>query len=322
MIFNIDSSIFKTIDYYLNTTFSNKCSQIPPTEIKLNKNSRIIAIGDIHGDFHSLLHALYKAKVINTNGIWTGNNTIVIQLGDLLDKGGRDDISVDLTKDGLEELKIIEYMNYLHKIAIKVGGGVYGLIGNHELMNMLGDFRYVTQEHLHGFGGKLTRQKLFSPGGPIAIKLACNTNGIMKIGDWIFVHAGLLPEHIEKYTLYQINSIVRDILLGKTNITNLDNDILNLVFNKNSLFWNRYYTVDTDEIKCNKLYKTLNILKIGKKGGMVVGHTPIKNINSKCNKKLWMTDVGMSSAFGYKQNKCDRVEILEIIDNGKVVRSI
>uniref|UniRef100_A0A6C0IVC9 Calcineurin-like phosphoesterase domain-containing protein n=1 Tax=viral metagenome TaxID=1070528 RepID=A0A6C0IVC9_9ZZZZ len=322
MIFNIDSSIFKNIDYYLNTNFSNNCSQIPPTEIKLKKNSRIIAIGDIHGDFYSLLHSLYKAKVINKNGNWIGKDTIVIQLGDLLDKGGRGDISIDSTNDDMEELKIIEYLHYLHKQAINNKGGVYSLIGNHELMNILGDFRYVTDGHLRGFGGKSIRKKLFSPGGPIAIKLACNTNGIMKIGDWIFVHAGLLPEHIEKYSLYQINSIVRDIFLGKKNINNLDKDIKNLVFNDNSLFWNRYYTIDTNEEKCNKLYKTLNILKISNNGGMVVGHTPKKNINSKCNKKLWMADVGMSSAFGYKSRTDERVEILEIIDNGKFINII
>ena len=43
---------------------------------------RIVAIGDIHGDFKSLHKALLKAGIVDTNGDWdrTNKNTIVIQL--------------------------------------------------------------------------------------------------------------------------------------------------------------------------------------------------------------------------------------------------
>uniref|UniRef100_A0A6C0EI77 Calcineurin-like phosphoesterase domain-containing protein n=1 Tax=viral metagenome TaxID=1070528 RepID=A0A6C0EI77_9ZZZZ len=323
MIFNVRASIFKDPQYYINSKPKLSCSNSPPTEIKIDKNnSRIIAVGDIHGDFHTLLHALYKAKVINKNSEWIGGATIVIQLGDQLDKGGRGSISVDHTNDSVEELKIIEFLHNLHFQALANGGGVYSLIGNHELMNIMGDFRYVSPLHIDGFGGYEQRKELFKPGGALAVKLACNTNGIMKIGDWIFVHAGLLPEHIENFTLGNINKIVRDILLGKTNMNNIGPEIYDLMFNQNSLFWNRYYTIDTNPEKCKILNKTLNILNIGKTGGMVVGHTPQKHITSGCNNKLWMADVGMSSAFGSKNNNSDRVEILEIINNGKIINVI
>ena len=319
MNFKLDSNIFKGLNYYINSKKIKKCNYKPPSVIMYNKK-RIIVIGDIHGDMYALLYSLYKAKVINLNGNWIGKDTIVVQLGDQLDKGGRGvEINNSNNNVELEELKIIEFMHDLHFKAMKKHGAVYNLIGNHELMNVLGDFRYVTPNHLSSFGGSDLRQKLFNPGGPLAQKLACNTNGIIQIGSWVFVHAGLLPKHVEKYTIDGINSLVRNILLGNLKINELSLDDYDLIFTNDSLFWNREYSLENN---CNKLTKTLNILNIGKKGGMVVGHTIQDRINSICNNKLWMVDIGMSDAFGKKKNKFERIEILEIINDGEIVRSI
>jgi hypothetical protein len=318
MNFKLNKNIFKDLDYYLNTKKINNCKIKPPSIIKYNKN-RIIVIGDIHGDIYALLYSLYKVDVINKYGKWVGKNTIVVQLGDQIDKGGRGLNNINLDNNPLEELEIIEFMHDLHFKALKHGGAVYNLIGNHELMNVLGDFSYVSENHLDGFRGNDIRKKLFKPGGPLAQKLACNTNGIIQIGNWIFVHAGLLPEHIEKYSIDDINNMVRNILLGNLKINELSIDDYNLIFGNDSLFWNRQYSLGKD---CNKLNKTLNILNIGKNGGMIVGHTIQNTINSICDNKLWMVDVGMSNAFGNKQNKNDRIEVLEIINNGEIVRKI
>ena len=155
--------IFKPVNTYFkknNKVVRNKniCGQGLCRDISVCKNpppsllpscSRIISIGDIHGDFEALLTALYKSKVINKNGHWIGKNTVVIQVGDFVDRGGRGHMS-EPTQDNEEELHILQYMNYLHKKASKVGGGVYMLIGNHELMNILGDFRYADTGHIDG----------------------------------------------------------------------------------------------------------------------------------------------------------------------------
>lgn len=328
MLFKLKRTIFKPIQFYIDQISvpqkkcNNKCSIIPPSEIKFKpgQQTRIIVIGDIHGDFNALLAALYKSNVIDFGGNWTGGNTIVVQLGDQIDKGGRGVNSLDYTNDPLEELRIIEFMHNLHNIAQKVNGAVYNLIGNHELMNVLGDFRYATKEHIIGFGGNKLRKLLFQPGGPIAKKLACNTNGVMRIGNWLFVHAGLLPEHVENFTIPEINNIVRDILLGNTNLKNITPKIENLVFGNSGILWNRAYSTNTDQ-NCDILEKTLNILKIGKRGGMVVGHTPKNKITPSCNNKIWMADIGMSTAFGGNGSQ-DNVEILEIINDGEIVNVI
>lgn len=315
-MFNINKKIFKGLDFYINHKPTEYC--INPPKTRLKAQDRIIVIGDLHGDYQAMLHALYKATVINNKGEWIGGKTFVVQLGDQLDKGGR---GVELYNSGdtLEELKIIEFMHHLNDEAVKHDGAVYNLIGNHELMNIIGDFRYVSQTHMDEFRGQSVRRELFKPGGALAHKLACNTCGILQIGGWIFVHAGLLPEHASKYTIDDINIIVRDILLGKISILDLSGDIHELIFGKNSLFWNRHYSLDTNKDSCDTLNKTLEILDVGSTGGMVVGHTIKPTITGACNNRLWMADVGMSSAFG-NQNK--KIEILEIIDNGRIVRKI
>lgn len=322
MKFKVRNSIFKGIDYYINQkNNTNACPNKPPSVVKIDKNnSKIIVIGDIHGDFYSMLHALYQGKVINKKSEWIGGKTIVVQVGDQIDKGGRGFLSVDNTNDDLEELKVIEYMHHLHLEAKKSGGAVYSLIGNHEIMNMLGDFRYATPGHIRGFGGTQTRKELFKPGGPIARKLACNTNGVMMIGSWIFAHGGLLPMHLENMNIESINQLTRDVLLGKKDINNLSNAEEELLFGQTGLFWNRVYSNNLieDSNRCRTLNQMLQILKIDN-GGIVVGHTPYDGIQSNCDNKIWMTDVKLSTAFGNKENHSDRVEILVIENDGKKI---
>ena len=321
MKFNLENlikkKIFKDINYYKreNNVNCNKCINIPESII-LDYKKRIVVIGDIHGDFNSLLQSLYIAEVINKNCDWIGRNTIVIQLGDQLDKGGRDYLSVDTTNDKLEELKVIEFMHYLHFEAKKQNGAVYNLLGNHELMNILGDFRYATSNHISGFGGNETRKELFKPGGAIARKLACNTNGVMQIGNWIFVHAGLLPHHVKNFSITEINDKIRNILLGNITRYNAGPEMDDILYGSDGILWNRFYTTNNNNQEtCKTLNKTFQILDLDE-GHMVVGHTIQNNINSICNEKLWMADVGMSSAFGDNTNS--RVQILEIKNNKDV----
>lgn len=318
--FTIDENIFHSIDYYTKLPKRQTCIYKPPSEISLQPNQRILVIGDIHGEFYALLYALYKAKVIDKGGRWIGKNTLVVQIGDQIDKGGR---GIEIENDDcLEELKIMEFLHDLHFKAVKFKGGVYNLIGNHEIMNVMGDFRYVSHHHIKGFQGVNIRKKLFEPGGQLAQKLACHTNGILKIGNWIFVHAGLLPEHIENYSIQDINNTIRELLLGNLSFDTIHQEIKNILLGGKGFLWDRTYSNQIDSTRCEQLDRVMQILHIGKQGGMVVGHTVKNTITSDCNGKLWMTDTGYSTAFGEKKGLHDRIEVLEIIDNGRKINKI
>ena len=94
---------------------------------------RIVAIGDVHGDLVSFKAILQAAHLIDAKEAWVGGNTIFVQTGDVLDRGNQGTKALDL-------------LMKLEERASKKGGRVYSLLGNHEVLNMMGDFRYVPPE--------------------------------------------------------------------------------------------------------------------------------------------------------------------------------
>ena len=166
----------------------------------------LFAIGDIHGDLSVAIKALKMAQVIpsntsdNTKNIttinWTGGATFIVQLGDQIDRVRPSKLfnslcieeDEELYQDEGSDLKILWLFENLHKEAIKEGGAVYSILGNHELMNVDGDFRYVSPKEFEEFGvyckakrtqhkrvfpyGYKERKQAFSPGGIIAKRYA------------------------------------------------------------------------------------------------------------------------------------------------------
>jgi hypothetical protein len=91
---------------------------------------RVVAVGDVHGAYDNFVEVLQMAGLVDGDAHWVGGTTHLVQTGDILDRG----------KDALN---VIELIQRLEKEAKKAGGRVHFLLGNHEVMNMLGDFRYV-----------------------------------------------------------------------------------------------------------------------------------------------------------------------------------
>lgn len=94
---------------------------------------RIVAIGDIHGADAAFVSMLEKAKLMNANKEWIADNTIFVQTGDVLDRGPGSRKAMDLLMS-------------LEKQASTKNGKVIALLGNHEVMNIIGDLRYVSAE--------------------------------------------------------------------------------------------------------------------------------------------------------------------------------
>ena len=191
------------------------CPVTPPTI--LPPVSRIIAIGDIHGDLQSFIVLLNWPKELKGTKLQTdiiGANppdTVVVQVGDIVDRGGRG----QTIGDEASEQEIFTQVDLLHKEATNVGGAFYCLLGNHEIMNVLGDLRYTSPMSRQDFGGAMDRIDAFRPGGSMARYMACNRNVVMKIGDFLFVHGGILPHHT-RFTLETLNRVMREYLLGQT----------------------------------------------------------------------------------------------------------
>jgi hypothetical protein len=269
---------------------------------------RIIAIGDLHGDYDALIAVLKKCKLINNDLKWVGSKTYLVQIGDQVDSLCRDN-SNNLKNP--QELKIMLYLNELGEDARKSGGRVISLLGNHEMMNMQGDFRYASDVDIKVMNGINGRKELFKPGGQLARVLSKSRLAVVKIGDYIFVHAGIIPKVAKKYSLEKINEIARRFMSGEKSLeyTPAFQDIFE---GPNGILWTRKFSKDHPN---PDLINKSNSLLSSK--AQVVGHTvQDKGINSVGGGGIWRIDTGMSKAFGKRR----KIQALEIINNGAKIR--
>jgi len=288
---------------------------------------RIIVIGDIHGDLDITKKLLKIAKVINDNNEWIGEDTVVVQVGDQIDRCRYNGIpcsEVDYNEGN--DLKILYYFTKLHKLATIHGGAVYSLIGNHELMNVEGDMRYVSLDGLNEFTNfnhfnkdieykNYSRKKAFTRGNPISNFLACTRKGALIIGSNLFVHAGIIPEIARKYKISELNNILSLYLWNMID----KSEYTDILFDSESPFWTRKYNKRVTESECQKLLQLNDIYKVGK---IYVGHTPNieQGISSICDNKIWLTDYGVSKAFDqYRPGKAPKIHVLELLEDGKTI---
>ncbi|XP_064974375.1 shewanella-like protein phosphatase 1 isoform X2 [Musa acuminata AAA Group] len=283
---------------------------------RASERGRKQGVGDLHGDLSKTRRALEMAGVLSSDGqdLWIGGETVLVQLGDILDRGE-------------DEIAILSLLRSLDIQAKSTGGAVFQVNGNHETMNVEGDFRYVDPgafdecidflDYLDEYKGQrqqavIARSSLLRPGGPLACELGRHSV-VLKVDDWIFCHGGLLPHHVS-YGLERMNKEVSFWMRDFSESS--DSPAVPFIATRgyDSIVWNRLYSRDSADSK----YQILQISSIleetlqavGAKG-MVVGHTPQFNgVNSKYNERIWCIDVGMSRGV-----LNSRPEVLEIVDD-------
>jgi hypothetical protein len=330
-----------------NDIWDVKCKNYDKLPNILPAAKRIIVIGDIHGDLPILLQCLNKAKVIDYKNNWIGKDTIIVQVGDQIDSCRFNGINkcmdpdthkVNFTNDMAHDIIILKFMTQLHYKALQKGGAVYSLLGNHELMNVMGDMTYVSHKNVNQFknyklpdgtvieDAMTARKYIFSPGNDIANFLACSRQSALIIGSNLFVHAGIVPEISTKYKIEDLNKLITLFLLNELKNPNIFQDLF--ISSKLSPLWTRSFGYDKSLNECDELMSPLKSLY--KVGRIVVGHTPqLKHgINNICNKEVYLVDVGMPEAFnqfdeikiktGIK-SKYRTAQVLEILNDGEII---
>jgi Calcineurin-like phosphoesterase len=179
--------------------------------------TRIVAVGDIHGEAAGLVQILQAAGLIDGKRRWSGGTARLVQTGDFTDRGA-----------GVRE--VMDLLMRLEGEAKRAGGRVDVLFGNHEGMNLLHDLRDASPQAFAAFadtrsedrrrrafeaheaivkraGGAIDRNLWMSehPLGFVEYLQAIGPSGaygrwirgrkvVLKIDDSIFMHAGLSPE--------------------------------------------------------------------------------------------------------------------------------
>ena len=251
---------------------------------------RLVAFADVHGDLAATRAVLKLSGLIDESDAWIGGSTVVVQTGDQLDRGD-------------DEQAILDLFETLSAQAWAAGGAFYPLLGNHETMNVGLDLRYVTDGGFADFADtefdpadpelsaypeeQRGRVAAFRPGGPYALILAGH-NLTMMVGESVFVHGGILPDHATA-GLAAINADVQAWMRGEASEPD------QWTHSDAAPVWTRGYSDGPDESDCATLTETLEILGATR---MVVGHTVQTTANPACDGKVWRMDVGMATHYG------------------------
>lgn len=219
---------------------------------------RIVAVGDLHGDYDVWIDIARGAGLVDGKNRWIGARTILVQTGDIADRGP-------------DSLKIIRHLQKLQKEAPKAGGRVIVMLGNHEAMNVTGDLRYVDPGEFAAFKdahseafrqavwdsnsklfianyktkhpemndkqirdawfsstplGMLEHQRAWAPDGEIGRWIA-TLPAVIKIGDTLFAHGGLSAPYTAVGGIDQINARASGaIKMRETSYSSIINDPL------------------------------------------------------------------------------------------------
>lgn len=283
---------------------------------------RIVAVGDVHGDFATFRKLLIETNIINKRNRWIAGKTHFVQVGDVPDRGP-------------DSRKAMDLLMKLEKQALKAGGRVHALIGNHEAMNLAGDLRYVDAGEYNAFVDRKSRRRreafyqntikylrdtreaenlpVFDenykaqwlaryPLGYVEHRLAWSPQGkygqwvvghnaVIKINDTLFVHGGISPQY-QSRPLDELNAIIRAELVQGEAIadTAAANDPLGPLW---------YRGLSDVEETCQTQQQLEALLAARQAKRIVVAHTPNAGVVlARYDGRVIMVDVGLSAYYG------------------------
>ena len=292
---------------------------------------RIVAVGDLHGDYAAWLDIARAAGLIDAGGHWTGGRTTLVQLGDIVDREP-------------DSLQIIRSLQQLQAEAPRTGGKVVVVLGNHEAMNLLGDDRYTTAGEYASYAddrsparreqlyialrpkleaanpkarpsevrdawmsehplGWIEHRQAWSPSGELG-RWATSNPAVVKIDGTLFVHGGLSAEY-SKLSLDEINRRVAAAM------AKADDGPSTILYDPLGPLWYRGLVMrdaDAEALRQKEVPppKPLTVdqeldavLSAYGAQRLVIGHTPdLKGIEFLGSGRLARIDTGISRAYG------------------------
>lgn len=237
---------------------------------------KILFLSDIEGELDALRSLLLANKVISSKYEWIFGKGHLVICGDLFDRG--------------KDVPAVLWLLYkLEQDAKAKGGYVHTILGNHDVMNLAGDLRYVDKKYMKSAEAMgFDYMDLYNEKTELGRWLR-SKNLVEKIGDNICLHGGVSAE-INKLGLSveELNKVSRP-YIGFKNIkkTVTDSTVLK-IFSSDGLFWNRDYFKEqpADEKEIDQTLGIHNVKRI------VVGHTiTAKNVGFYYNGKVLGIDV-------------------------------
>jgi len=306
----------------------------PDPACDLTTSERIVAIGDVHGAYERFLAILRAAGLVDGRERWTGGRAILVQTGDVLDRGP-------------DSRKVLDLLRRLERDASRAGGRLHALLGNHEVMRMLGDFRDVSAEEYAAFRtgtSEETRDRVYervatnaaekakptgqrfdektfrkqfveqTPLGSIEMQIEFGPQGeygrwlrthdtMVKINGIVFLHGGISPA-IASLGCKAVNETLRSELRAPGTAT----DPMALSNSETGPLWYRGLALEDETsfaAEVDRILKTLDARAI------VIGHTVVKagRIAARFAGRVVQIDTGMLDGKFYPEGRPSALEI-------------
>lgn len=260
--------------------------------------SKLFVVSDIEGNFRTFRKLLVNNGVMDDKFNWTFGNGHLVLTGDFFDRG-----------DHVTEVLWLIYS--LEEKAKAAGGYVHFILGNHEIMNMGNDFRYVHPKYMESavllnlyygsfFGEKSELGKWL------------RTKNIMeKINDILFVHGGVSQEvNTVDLSVSKVNKLARPWYPDTT--YKYRDPRVELLFSDIGPFWYRGYYTGKIKASHAQIDSTLRLYGVNH---IATGHTVIADtISVLFDGKVFNTDVhhvkGFSEGLLYQDGKYYRASQL------------
>ncbi|HEU4859007.1 MAG TPA: metallophosphoesterase [Chitinophagaceae bacterium] len=270
-------------------------SKLTNEKAEYNGVKNMLVISDIEGNFAALRKLLQGNGVIDENFNWTFEKNHLVLTGDFVDRGAT-------------VMEVLWLIYSLEEKARAAGGHVHFILGNHEIMNMSGDLRYVHERYSqHAAIINKNYMQLFGPDAEIGRWLATK-NIAERIGDILFTHGGI-SSYVNnlKIPLKEINEISRPFYTDTT--YEYKDSRLGVLFSDFGPFWYRGYYKDIPKATAAQIDSTLEFYNIRH---IATGHTIVaENISTLYNGRIINTDVhhadGHSEALLVEKGKFSRV---------------
>jgi len=264
-----DAKTAKT--YTSDTTFSSIVTVVPgwdgdkaiydislsgKSKYNFNKVSKILAVGDTHGEYQRLVNNLIANKVIDKNLNWIYGKSHLVLVGDIFDRGDK-------------VTECLWLIRKLEKQAEEANGMVHFVLGNHESMILRNDIRYVAPKYYSLCYNLGVDFKSIYAQNTFMGRWLRNKNVIIKINDIIFNHAGISQKLVDsKYSIDDINNNITDILYSQSKLE--PNNIKLLMSSDGPIWYRGYFKTDSLNVK--------SILANYSANYIVVGHTEVDTL--------------------------------------------
>ncbi len=283
----------KGLEFYSKTNNLDK-DQFTFTLMKEHKipravyepQDKIFVTSDIEGNFNTFYSLLVGNKVMDSNYNWTFGNGHLVICGDMFDRG-------------TEVLPCLWLLYKLEQQAKNKGGQVHFILGNHDVMNLSLQIKYVKEKYIglaRIVSGILDNDQeayaCLMTDTNVLVQWIRTKNAVEKIGDNLFLHGGISEELLSMgLSINEINEIIRKNIRKNLRKYPVEDKQTKLVFGSKGPLWYRGLVKGSsyDNMPLDYIDRMLAYYKVSH---VIIGHTIVdKEITSDFDGKVIRVDI-------------------------------